>query len=86
MALCGFGLDPRLHLYLFAMIKTIFFCFLFIPMTVLACPNCHTAVSDSNKPPYTLIILGIFIALTYIPFYILFRAAKAYDPKNIDGN
>jgi len=61
--------------------------FLFlVPMTVWACPNCHQSVSDSNKPPYTLIILGVFILLTYIPFYILFSAAKTYDPKNADGN
>jgi hypothetical protein len=60
--------------------------FSLVPVTVWACPNCHTAVSDSNKPPYTLIILGVFICLTYIPFYILFRAAKTYDPKNSDGH
>jgi len=51
-------------------------------MTVWACPNCNTGVADANKPPYTIIILGLFIALTYVPFYILFRAAKKYDPKN----
>jgi hypothetical protein len=65
-----------------------FFTFLFflLPMTVLACPNCHTSVSDESKPPYTLIILGLFIVVTYIPFYVLFSAAKKYDPKNSDGN
>jgi hypothetical protein len=53
------------------------------PLAVWACPNCNTAVGEAaNKPPYTIIILGIFIALIYIPFYILFRAAKKYDPKN----
>ena len=68
------------------MTKFLTFIFSLLPMTVWACPNCHTAVSDSNKPPYTLIILGVFICLIYIPFFILFRAAKTYDPKNTDGN
>lgn len=53
-----------------------------LPMTIWACPNCHSAVGDEGKPPYTLMILGAFICLTYVPFYILFRAAKKYDPKN----
>lgn len=66
------------------MIKFLTALFLFIPMTIWACPNCHTAVSDANKPPYTLIILGVFICLTYVPFVILFRAAKKYDPKNLN--
>jgi hypothetical protein len=46
-----------------------------------ACPNCHP-IESGNKPPYTLIILGVFILVTYIPFYLLFSAAKKYDPKN----
>jgi hypothetical protein len=60
--------------------------FLLVPVSVWACPNCNTGLGDANKPPYTLIILGIFVALTYVPFYLLFRAAKTYDPKNTDGN
>jgi hypothetical protein len=67
------------------MSKIFAFVFFLLPVTVWACPNCHSAVSDANKPPYTIIILGIFICLTYVPFYILFRAAKKYDPKNING-
>ncbi len=59
--------------------------FLAVPTAVLACPNCH-AVVGKGKPPYTIIILGIFVLLTYIPFYILFRAAKKYDPKNVAMN
>jgi len=54
---------------------------LFMTSTVWACPNCH-AYGDANKPPYTIIILGLFILITYIPFYFLFSAAKKYDPKN----
>ncbi len=54
------------------------------PMFALACPACAggNPGADGTKPPYTLIILGIFILLTYIPFYFLFRAAKKYDPQN----
>jgi hypothetical protein len=47
-----------------------------------SCPNCHTAIDEGNRPPYTIIFLGLFICLTYIPFFILFRAAKKFDPKN----
>lgn len=60
--------------------------FFLVPVTVWACPNCTTGLDEANKPPYTLIILGVFICLIYIPFYMLFRAAKTYDPKNSDGN
>lgn len=48
-----------------------------------ACPNCNDTVSSVPKPPYTLIILAIFILSTYVPFTILFRAAKKFDPKNM---
>jgi hypothetical protein len=64
------------------MSKLLVTCFLLIPAAVWACPNCNTGIDQPGRPPYTLIILGIFIALTYIPFYILFRAAKKYDPHN----
>jgi hypothetical protein len=66
--------------------KLSFALFLLVPAAVWACPNCNTGLGEENKPPYTLIILGIFILLIYIPFYMLFRAAKTYDPKNSDGN
>ena len=61
------------------------FIIVLLPALAWACPNCH-ALADNSKPPYTLIILGIFIALTYIPMYILFRAFKKYDPKNVSAN
>ncbi len=64
------------------MIKTLFAgLFFLLPVTVLACPNSHAALNN-NKPPYTLIIVGVFVLVTYIPYYILFRATKKYDPKN----
>lgn len=61
---------------------------LFIPSWVLACPTCSDIVTDgpSNGLPMTFLILCIFIALIYIPFFMLFRAAKTYDPKNGDGH
>ncbi|HXH29564.1 MAG TPA: hypothetical protein VNJ01_02015 [Bacteriovoracaceae bacterium] len=42
--------------------------------------------NNTKAPPYTFIILGTFILLAYIPFYILFRAAKKYDPEKLNGN
>lgn len=53
----------------------------FLSFAAWACPNCHNTVGPA-RPPYTLIIVGIFILLTYVPFYILFRAMKKYDPHN----
>ena len=82
MALRGSSVDSSVHFHLPIMNKIYFALIFLVPITVWACPNCNTGVADANKPPYTIIILGLFIALTYIPFYILFRAAKKYDPKN----
>lgn len=61
---------------------------LLLPMVALACPGCYDMVNSNNTkaPPYTFIILGTFILLAYIPFYILFRAAKKYDPEKLNGN
>jgi len=58
----------------------------FFTMTVWACPNCHDTVGKVSGPPWTLIIVGVFILSTYIPFYILFRAAKKFDPHNSEVN
>ncbi len=61
----------------------------FIPAAVLACPYCNDSVSANgsvNSSSNMLLIIGIFVLLSYIPFYILFRAAKKYEPKEIDGN
>ena len=62
------------------------FLLLVFTVTAWACPGCDSAAAAKNQPPYTLYILGGFILMTYIPFYILFRATKKYDPKLIDGN
>lgn len=56
---------------------------MFVSVAAWACPGCDSAASTkAGQPPWTLIILGAFIFLTYIPFYILFRSAKKYDPSN----
>lgn len=56
--------------------------------TVWACPNCHETVSKAaaSKPPYTLIILATFIALTYVPFYLFFRVIKKHSTVAYDEN
>ena len=51
-------------------------------VAALACPNCYDTVGDPKGLPWHLIIVGGFILLTYVPFYILFRAAKKFDPHN----
>lgn len=71
------------------MIKTLitFVLFLF-PMTLLACPACAGGAvgQKTTGVPSTVIILGCFIIATYIPFYLLFRAAKRFEPKNTNEN
>lgn len=61
--------------------------FLF-PMTLLACPACAggDAGQKGSGIPNTVIILGCFIVATYVPFYLLFRAAKKFEPKNPNEN
>lgn len=64
------------------------FSFLF-SFAAVACPYCNDSVNTNggmNSSSLTLIVIGIFVLLSYIPFYILFRAAKKYEPKEIDGN
>jgi hypothetical protein len=61
--------------------------FLFVTFAAWACPGCDSAAGKAGQPPWTLYILGGFVLLIYIPFFILFRAAKKYDPKNlVDGH
>ncbi len=65
------------------MIKFFVIILSYFPMSLLACPACAGGdVGSGSKTPYTMIILGCFIVLTYIPFYLLFRAAKKYAPEN----
>ncbi len=62
--------------------------FMLFSMTVGACPNCHETVNlgGENGPPYTLIILAIFIVVTYIPMYFFFRMTKKYANQTFDEN
>ena len=49
------------------------FLILFFSFNIWACPNCGGSGSTFDK--YTIEILAIFIAATYIPMSILFRMA-----------
>jgi hypothetical protein len=62
--------------------------FFMFSMTAWACPNCHQTVNIGAKqgPPYTLIILAVFIAVTYIPMYFFFRMTKKYATHSFDEN
>lgn len=46
--------------------------FLFFSDVVFACPGCAGSMENS-KDNYVVLILAIFILLTYIPFYFLYR-------------
>jgi len=51
---------------------------LFYQANLWACPTC--AGSGNNKADVnTVIILGCFIILTYVPFYLIFRLIKKYQ-------
>lgn len=63
--------------------------FFIFSWSVLACPNCHETVkagAAGSTPPYTLIILGIFVAATYIPFYLFYRVTKKYAGHEFNEN
>jgi len=60
--------------------KLIFF-FLYFPTSVLACPYCSGA-SDNKSDVRTTIVIFVFIALTYIPYYLIFRKIWQYRNSN----
>lgn len=81
-------MDSRVHFHLSFMKNYFLVLFIFIfSLTAWACPGCAGGINKGGTQ-WTLIILGTFIVACYVPFYILFRAAKTYDPKNnlVDGN
>lgn len=48
---------------------------------LMACPACAGGTINSpSQSSSTLIILGSFILLTYIPFYLFYKATKKYSP------
>ena len=56
----------------------LFFILFLCQVNLWACPTC--AGSGNNKADVnTVIILGCFIILTYIPFYLIFRLIKKYQ-------
>jgi len=83
-------MDSRVHLYLFNIMRKILLALVcYLPLSLLACPGCYDSVSSNpgaKQTPWTFIVIGIFILLSYIPFYILLRAAKKYEPQETDGN
>ncbi len=52
----------------------IFLVFAFWSSMSQACPNCAGSTVAETED-YTFLILGGFIVLTYIPFYLLFKRA-----------
>jgi hypothetical protein len=46
---------------------------------VSACPNCYPLKEGGETFPYRILILGLFILLTYIPLALFYKAAKKYD-------
>jgi len=57
--------------------------FLFFCSSILmACPYCAGSTEGGGK--YTVIILSVFIALVYIPFYVLFRMIFTEGAKSKD--
>ncbi len=61
--------------------------FFLFSWTVWACPNCHETVKlGKSGPPWTLIILAVFVALTYVPMYFFFRMTKKYASHSFDEN
>ncbi len=65
-------MDSRFHFHLPTLGKLIFTFFLFANEFAQACPLCAGS-SDNPRDGYIVYILMGFIALTYIPFYILYR-------------
>ncbi len=57
-------------------------CFLFASAAALACPYCAGSTGNEGDQ-YIVYVLGGFILLTYIPFYILFRLTKKKKINNV---
>lgn len=60
--------------------KLIYSVILFFSSVAMACPNCSG--SDNAVDKYTVVILGVFILLTYIPFYLFFKFCRKYSNVN----
>ena len=53
----------------------------FFAQLVLACPMCGGVDQDSSDTSIVS-VLAIFVALTYIPYLIIFRLIKKYQRVN----
>ena len=61
--------------------KILFFLLItLISQSLLACPYCAGSTEGGGK--YTVVILSVFIALIYIPFYVLFKMAANQGGKS----
>lgn len=52
---------------------------------LLACPGCSASM-DNPKEIYKVIIIGVFILLTYIPFYFIYSIIIKNRNINSDGH
>jgi hypothetical protein len=59
------------------LISKIFFLYLFFANAAWACPGCAGSMEKSKYEP-TVYILMAFIALTYVPFFILYKTVWKY--------
>jgi hypothetical protein len=51
---------------------------LFFTTVLLACPMCGGELEGSSNRSYMVYILGAFVLLTYIPFYMLYKTVYKY--------
>ena len=58
------------------MLKTALFIFI-LSFSVWACPTCAGS-ANNDADNNTVIILGVFIILSYIPGYLVFRLINKY--------
>jgi len=61
--------------------RLFFLILLLINDLVIACPGCAGSMGN-KKDEYTVYILMGFIALTYIPFYMLYKMIFKYQNLN----
>lgn len=58
------------------------FFFLFFHEAIWACPGCAGSMNNP-KDAYLVYILGGFIILVYIPFYLMYRLVKKHRNSEI---
>ncbi|MCO4792968.1 MAG: hypothetical protein KC493_04610 [Bacteriovoracaceae bacterium] len=68
------------------LIKTIIFTLLMFNLDLaLACPGCAGSMGN-RKDSYTVYILMTFIALTYIPFFIIYKTIIKHRKSSLNQN